>query len=87
MKILQEKGMDGSNSTSIPYITNADLSKRRENKEIFDNKEYMKDIGTLRFIVDTTHPGIAYIVGALGRHLHDPCQHHADALKLFWDTY
>ena len=80
-KLLKEKEMDGSNSVSIPYVINADLSKRKENESTVNNKAYMKDVGTLRFIADTTHPGIAYIVGVLGRHLHDPCQRHVDALK------
>ena len=80
-KLLKEKEMDGSNSVSIPYVINADLSKRKEGESTVDNKAYMKDVGTLRFIAGTTHPGIAYIVGVLGRHLHDPCQRHVDALK------
>lgn len=41
----------------------------------------MRNVGTLRFIADTTHPGISYIVGFLGRYLQDPCQRHVDALK------
>ena len=41
----------------------------------------MSDVGSLRFVADTTHPGIAHIVGLLGRHLHNPSQRHVDALK------
>ena len=80
-KILKEKGLDGSNSTSVPYVINADLIKRKLNEPTVDTKQYMKDVGSLRFIADTTHPGISYIVGFLGRYLQDPCQRHTDALK------
>ena len=38
-------------------------------------------MGTLRFIADTTHPAISWIVGVLGRHLHNPAPRHATALK------
>lgn len=41
----------------------------------------MSDVGSLRFVADTTHSGISCIVGVLGRHLHDPSQRHVDALK------
>lgn len=44
-------------------------------------KPYQSAVDTLRFIADTTHPRIAYIVGVFGRHLHDPAQRHMDALK------
>ena len=57
-KILKEKGLDGSNSTSVPYFINADLTKRKENESTVDTKQYMKDVCSLRFIADTTHPGI-----------------------------
>ena len=80
-RILQEKGLDGSNAVSVPYVIDADLTARKDHESTVDSKQYMRDVGTLRFIADTTHPGIAHIVGILGRHLHNPCQRHVDALK------
>lgn len=80
-KLLRDKGLDGANSCSIPYVISADLSARKPHEPTVDTKSYMQDVGTLRFIADTTHPGIAHIVSLLGRHLHDPCQRHVDALK------
>lgn len=80
-KLLKDKGLDGSNSTSVPYVINVDLSKSKETEETVGKKAYMKDVGTLRFIADTTYLGIVYIVGVLGRHLKDLCQRHVDALK------
>lgn len=41
----------------------------------------MRDVGSLRFTADTTHPGIDHIISLLGRHLHDSAQRHVDALK------
>ena len=79
--LLKENDMDGANSTSVPYVKSADLSKRKNNENTVDTKKNQSTVGTLRFIADATHPGIAYIVGILGRHLHDPCQRHMDAIK------
>lgn len=41
----------------------------------------MSDVGSLRFVADTTHPGISHIIGILGRHLHNPSQRHVNTLK------
>lgn len=73
--------MKGANWTATPYKVSADLSRRKENEENMPLKPYQSAVGTLRFICDTTLPGIAYIVGILGRNLHDPAQRHMDALK------
>lgn len=53
----------------------------KEHEPTVDNKQYMSDVGSLRFIADTTHPDISHIVGLLGGHLHNPSQRHVDALK------
>lgn len=44
-------------------------------------RQYMNEVGSLRFVADITHPGISHIVGVLGRHLHNLLQSHVDALK------
>lgn len=80
-KILAAKGLLGANPVSVPYVINADLTARKDSEPTVDTKAYMSDVGSLRFIADTTHPGISYIVGVLGRHLHNPSQGHVDALK------
>lgn len=41
----------------------------------------MSDVGSLRFVADTTYPGISHIVGLLGCHLINPSQRHVDPLK------
>ena len=43
-----------------------DLSARNENESKLDSKKYLSDLGSLRIVADTTHPGIAPIVRILG---------------------
>jgi hypothetical protein len=38
-------------------------------------------IGVLRYLADSVVPGISYITGVLGRHLDQPTQRHAEAIK------
>lgn len=73
--------MEAANSTCVPYLVNADLTAKKGHEPTVDVKSYMSDVGSLRFVADTTHPGISHIVGLLGRHLHNPSQRHVDALK------
>lgn len=80
-KILKENGFDGANSLSAPCVISADLTARKEHEPTVDVKQYMGNAGSLRFIVDTTHPDIFHIVGIIGRHLHDPSPRHVEALK------
>lgn len=61
-KILQEKGPDGANPMCVPYVISADLTERTEHEPTVDTKQYMSVVGSLRFVADTTHPGISYIV-------------------------
>lgn len=55
--------------------------KRRGNESTVDFKMYQSTVATLRFIADTTHLGLAYIVGILGRHSHDPCERPIKIIK------
>lgn len=79
--LLTEKGMNRAHSTSVPYFTSADLSKGSEYKSTVDVKYCQCTVGTLIFFANTTHPGLAYILGILGRQLHDLCERHFDATK------
>lgn len=80
-QILKEKGLEGSNSVSVPYLINADLTARKEHEPIVGTKQYMSAFVSLRFIADAAHPGISYIVGVLSRHLYNPSKRHVDAFK------
>lgn len=42
---------------------------------------YQSDVGVLRYVADTTHLAIAWRLGILGRHLHNPAKRHADEIK------
>lgn len=89
--LLKQHDTDEANSTSVPDVKSSDLSKKRANANTVYVKKYQRFVrdtlilsvpmGTLRFIADTTHPGLTYIVGILGRHLHDPTERQIDAIK------
>lgn len=83
-KVNSKKCMNGANMTATPCTAcklSVDLLRRKDNEEKMLLKPYQSEVGTLRFIANTTHHGIAYILGILGRYLHDPAQSHMDALK------
>lgn len=67
-KLLSDNGLTGCNPVQVPYVIDADLSARRPEETQADKKAYQSFVGTLRFIPDKTHPGIAFIVDVLGRH-------------------
>lgn len=80
-KLQTDQGLENCNPVQVPYVTNADITTRRSDEPPADKKAFPKVVGILRFIADTTHPAIAWITGVLGRHLHNPAQRHATALK------
>lgn len=80
-RLLVDHGLTDCNPTTLPYTISADLSARKPNEATADKKAYQTAVGTLRFIADTTHPGLAWILGILGRHLHDPAPRHLTAIK------
>lgn len=79
---LAKKRLDGSNSVCGSSVINADLTACKDHEPTVETKKYLRDAGPLRFIADTTHPGISHIVNVLGRHLHSPSKRNVDALKL-----
>lgn len=78
---LVVNGLTGCNSVTVPYVISADLSTQRLEEDQADKKMFQRNVGKLRFIADTSNPGIAWITGVLGRHLHDPALRHMAALK------
>lgn len=65
-KLLLEKRSGGKK----PYLCirrhkyGPNIQKRAVFK--IDNKKYMSDVGSLRFVAETAHPRISYIIGVLG---------------------
>lgn len=45
---------------------------------ILDENKYpfKREVGILRFLVDSTLPDLAYVVGELSRNMHQPVQMH-----------
>lgn len=81
-KILDSCGLGDFNSTSTPHVDNQDATARRASPEIPDDQVlFMSVLGGCRFVADTTHPKIAYIVGVLGRQIVDPAERHMIAPK------
>jgi len=57
------------------------LHKRTPDKEACDLAIYQSIIGSHMYAITATQPGIAYPIGVLGRHNHDPSNAHMVALK------
>lgn len=77
------KNMDSQNVTPPSGLTRC-LHARGGTKEgeiSTEKPANQSALGTLRFVSDTTHPGIAWMLGILGRHIDNPAQRHADAIK------
>lgn len=66
-KILREKRLTQGNTVSVTYVISADLTARKDHERIVEVKKYMSDVGSLRFIADTTNHRIFHIVGLLVR--------------------
>jgi hypothetical protein len=52
------------------------LHKRKPDEEACDLTIYQSMIGSLRYAMTATRPDIAYAVGVLSRHNHDPSNEH-----------
>lgn len=78
-RILKEAGMKGCNSVNIPMDAGVKLGKA-ENEEGVDEREYLRNIGCLRYLIHT-RPDLACSVGVLSRYMHDPKKSHNAALK------
>lgn len=68
-------------ATNVPYAISADLTATRAGEGLANLPEYQSGIGTLRFISSPTHRAITWILGMLGRHLHNPATRHEAAVK------
>ena len=78
-KILEESGMIECNAVTIPMDSGLKISMTRD-EEPFDEKEYRRQIGCLRYLIHT-RPDLSYVVGVLIRYMHEPKVSHAAALK------
>ena len=69
--LLQESNLADCNHTLTPHIDGFDLSNAIAEDTMLPTGvvAYQSIIRSLRYIADTTHPEIAFIVGLLGWHL------------------
>jgi hypothetical protein len=72
--------MTDCNPAPSPNVDGHDLSTCRPDETTLPNvQSYQSLLSSLRYFADTTHPAIAFIVGVLGRHLHQPTARHMAA--------
>jgi hypothetical protein len=72
IKLLATNGLIDCNSSPTPHIDGHDTSKTTENDILADTATFQSTLGSCRFLADTTHPQLAFIIGSLGRHAHNP---------------
>lgn len=62
--------MEEATTARTPYPSGIKTHATTEEEETLDNKRYpfAKAVGTLRYLVDSTRPDLAYVVGLLARH-------------------
>ena len=71
------------NPKATPYAVGLNLQEAQEEETILNHTRYPYStaIGVLRYLVDSTRPDLAYITGALARHMARPTMRHWKALK------
>jgi hypothetical protein len=79
LKILEQVGMKGCNSSHVPMENRLILSKN-DKTELGDKTKYRSIIGSLRYLVNT-RPDIAYAVGIVSRYMEEPRASHWAAVK------
>jgi hypothetical protein len=79
-EVLRQHGMTDCNPAPSPHVDGHNLSTCRPDENTPPNVQaYQGLVCSLRYFADTTHPAIAFIVGVLGRHLHQPTARHMAA--------
>jgi hypothetical protein len=79
--LLAANGLNDCNSSPTPHIDGRDASKTTDADILTGKTAYQSTIGSSRFLADTTHPQLAFIIGSLGHHAHNPSTRHDAALK------
>jgi Reverse transcriptase (RNA-dependent DNA polymerase) len=80
-KLLMEKyEIDKHQRPNTLVISNAELYKKRNNKETIDNKWYRGAIGSLLYLSLSTQPDISFCVGLLSRSMEEPTKLHKHAV-------
>jgi hypothetical protein len=86
LEILEEFGMLGCNPVKTPFISRQHLDSSMcpsttEEKEIMSKRPYLRGVGKVLYLANTTRPDIAWVVGKLARFGANPGTKHWDAFK------
>ena len=73
-KILKKFKQDDSSPTRTLVDVNLHLSKN--NGKSISQQEYAQEIGSLMYVMNCTHPYIAYVVNKLSRYTSNPSPDH-----------
>jgi hypothetical protein len=79
--LLAANGLNDCNPSPTPHIDGQVTSKTTDADILTDKTAYQSTLGSCRFLADTTHPQLAFMIGSPGRHAHNPSTRHDTALK------
>jgi hypothetical protein len=74
--LLVANGLNDCSPSPTPHIDGQDTSKTTDDDILTDTTAYQSMLESCRFLADTTHPQLAFIIGSLGRHAHNPSTRH-----------
>jgi hypothetical protein len=80
--LLAANALSDCNPSPTTHINCQDTSKATDADKMTDNTAYQSTLGSCRLIANTTHPQLAFIIGSLDRHAHNPSIRHDASLKL-----
>jgi hypothetical protein len=81
INLLAANGLNDCNPSPTPHIDGQDTFKATDADILTDKTAHQSTLGSCRFLADTTHPQIAFIIGSLGLHAHNPSTRHDAAFK------
>ena len=75
--------MEKCNEKKAEYVSGLDMSASKNDETILDFTQYpfSTAVSILRYLVDSTRPDLAFITGALARHMTRPTRRHWTSLK------
>jgi hypothetical protein len=79
--LLAANGFNDCNPSPTPRIDGQDTFKTTDADILTGKTAYQSTLGSCRFLADTTHLQLAFIIGSLGRHARNPSTRHDAALK------
>jgi hypothetical protein len=66
--LLAANGLNDRSPSPTPHIDGQDTFKTTDADILTGKTAYRSKLGSCRFLADTTHPQLAFIIGSLGRH-------------------